>query len=139
MDKSTPDDSRIAEANHWQGTEPSGGTRRAVIRDAIAEFSVGEGSLADNALGIADAIELALLEATEKDGPPVVDGAETWQFEFPEVNDPMTDDAPRWRWRLNAAGETVAQSESYSTKEQAEEMADAFKAHAAHAGFPLGA
>lgn len=128
-----PDDTRIAEAAAWQGTEPADGTRRGVILAALRAESPGD------ELDLADAIELALLQAAEKDGPAAVEGAETWQFEFPEINNPE-DDEVRWRWRLIAGGNDIAaQSKSYPKKKEAEASAEEFKTHASRAGFPIGA
>lgn len=132
-----PEDTRISEAAAWQGTLPRAGTRRAIVLAAIEAFSEDLGVAASPEL--ADAVELALLQAVEQGGPVAIEGGETWQVEFPEVNDPATDDDPKWCWRLNAAGEIVMQSEGYPTKEKAEEMAEIFKSHAVRAGVPLGA
>lgn len=136
--KSTPDDSRIAEAGAWQGTIPADGTRRGVILKAVEDFLGEDLGVVKAPLEVADAVELALLEHAEKAGAPAVEGADSWQFEFPEVNNPEVDES-KWRWRLlGNGGAVVAQSLGYDTKTEAEEGAETFKAHAASAGFPIG-
>jgi hypothetical protein len=49
---------------------PAEGSRREVIRDTIYAYPIGQGSLADNALGLADRIEIALQSAEEQPTGP---------------------------------------------------------------------
>lgn len=143
-----PEDVRVAESGAWEGTEPANGTRRGLIRNAVFDLirnwqirykpDEDPAATSNAALAIADATELALLKSAETTTEtPQVEGAESWQFEFPEVNDPEVDGST-WRWRLIAGGgDIAAQSVDYATKAEAEEGAETFKAHAARAGFPL--
>lgn len=77
--KSEPLDSRVANAEAWQGHEPADGTRRQVVRETIHGFLTDAGAVdlekapggaKGLSLALADVIELSLLEAAEDAGPP---------------------------------------------------------------------